>query len=99
MTTNNPDLFGDVIDVETVHKDSSLPLQVAQHVLWHFGDEHLGLQPGEFTTRLLLTISAADKTNRDKLAVAFPDYVLAYRAVGNEPWGLDWLRKIAREQG
>ena len=96
MVTNNPDLFGDVIDVERVKPTSNMPLVVAQHVLWHFGDTNLGLQPGMFIQRLLLTITAADTTNKDLLAQVYPDYVLAFRAVGNTHWGLEWLQKIAR---
>ena len=79
-----------------VESSSSMPTAIAQHVLWHFGDANLGLQPGTFVERLLLTLSAADKTNRDLLAQVYPDYVKAFRAVQNEHWGLEWLRGIAR---
>jgi hypothetical protein len=70
---------------------------VAQHVLWcRAGDQRLGLQPGSFVDRLLSAIAAADSSNRDLLAKAFPGYVAASRALQNEPWGLDWLRDVAR---
>jgi hypothetical protein len=71
-------------------------LPIAQHVLWHFGDTNLGLQPGTFVERLLLAMSAADAENLAKLAQAFPGYVAAFWAVGHESWGLDWLRTMAK---
>jgi hypothetical protein len=73
-----------------------MPLEVAQHTLWHFGDRNLGVQPGTFTERLLLLIAAADSTNRNLLALSYPRYVEAFRAVANEHWGLEWLRNVAR---
>lgn len=69
-----------------------VPLEVAQHVLWHFGDRNLGVQPGTFTERLMLTISVADTGNRERLRAAFPEYVHAFVAVSRETWGLEWLR-------
>lgn len=71
-------------------------LPIAQHVLWHFGDTNLGLQPGTFVERLLLAMSAADGENLAKLEVAFPGYAAAFKAVGRESWGLDWLRTMAK---
>lgn len=71
-------------------------LEVARHVLWHFGDRNNGLEPGSFVSRLLVTISAADTDNRDKLALGFPEHVYAMRVVQNEFWGLDWLQGIAK---
>jgi hypothetical protein len=71
--------------------------EVARHVLWHFGDYNNGLQPGKFTERLLLTISAADTGNRALLKRVFPEHVVAFEAVALKSWGLEWLQKIARE--
>lgn len=76
----------------SVSDEPVVPLEVAQHVLDFFGDTNLGVQPGSFTTRLLQTISAADPANRERLALAFPEYVFAFNAVMQEPWGLEWLR-------
>lgn len=81
----------------TEPKPRVISREVALHTLWFFGDTNNGQQPGKFTERLLLTISAADKTNRAKLGEVFPDYVEAYVAVSEKSWGLDWLQKIARE--
>lgn len=72
-------------------------LETAQHVLWHFGDTNLGVQPGTFTERLLVTISAADAENRAKLREVFPELVHAFECVQREHWGLEWLRsKVIR---
>lgn len=72
-------------------------VNVAQAVIWHFGDHELGREPGSFMTRLLSTMSAADSENRGKLALAFPDVMYAFHCVQQEPWGLEWLRsKVKR---
>lgn len=67
-------------------------VMVAQHVLWHFGDRELGLEPGHFTQRLLATMSAADSENRAKLAQVFPDVAHAFHSAQQEAWGIEWLR-------
>lgn len=69
-----------------------VPLDVAQHVLWHFGDTGLGLQPGSFVTHLLRTIEVADRSNRARLRDGFENYVFAFEMVQQKVWGLDWLR-------
>ena len=75
----------------------TVSLQVAQHVLWHFGDSNLGVEPGSFTVRLMEAASAADTSNLAKLETAFPELVYAWRCVAREPWGLEWLRsKVKR---
>jgi hypothetical protein len=71
-------------------------VEVAQHVLWHFGDSNLGLQPGTFVERLLNTMSAADAANLTKLSLVFPGYGEAFHAVAHEHWGLEWLRKMVK---
>lgn len=71
-------------------------LPIAQHVLWHFGDQNLGLQPGTFVVRLLLTMSAADNENLAKLEQVFPGYVAAFKAASREYWGMEWLTKLVK---
>ena len=67
-----------------------------RHTLFHYGDTNLGIQPSDFHQRLLLLLSASDTANLDRLATLWPDYVEAFRAVKEKPWGLDWLRGIAK---
>jgi hypothetical protein len=74
----------------------TISLGVAQAVLWHFGDTNLGVEPGGFWTAQLVAMTRADLTNRAQLALAFPEHVAAVAAVKDEPWGLDWLRGIAK---
>ena len=76
--------------------ESILTKEIAQHVLWHFGDRHLGVQSGTFTERLMLTIAGADSKNRELLAKAFPAHVAAFRAGANEVWGIEFLRDYVR---
>jgi|GEM_PF-2238533 len=71
-------------------------LDVARHVLWHFGDTNLGQEPGGFMSALLVAISRADALNGARLAAGFPAHVAAVTAVKNEPWGLEWLRGIVK---
>lgn len=71
-------------------------MEVAQHVLWHKGDTNLGLQPGSFVTRLLQAIEVADSHNLARMSEGFPEYVAAMSAVRVEPWGLEWLRSMAK---
>ena len=49
--------------------------EVAQHVLWHFGEG--GLRPGSFLEKLLVAIAGSDQENQLRLALGFPDYVTA----------------------
>lgn len=78
----------------------AVSLETAQHILHHFGDTNLGLQPGSFTHRLMTTISAADESNRTRLAEGFPELVYAFDVVQREPWGLEWLRsRVKRGRG
>lgn len=97
MVSTTPDLLADAgIVVEKATRTSVVPVDVARHVLHGFGDPHLGEEGGHFVDSLLRTIARADATNRDKLAQVYPEYVLAFRAVANEPWGLEWLQNIVR---
>jgi hypothetical protein len=70
-------------------------VKVAQHVLWYFGDTGLGVQPGDFTQRLLRAFASADEENFTKLSGSFPDYGHAFSSVSRTAWGLEWLRKKA----
>jgi hypothetical protein len=74
----------------------ALEVQDAQHVLWHFGDTVLGLQPGAFTTRLLSALSVADAGNRARLAEAFPRLVAMFTKVQRTEAGLDELRDLVK---
>ncbi|WP_022886410.1 hypothetical protein [Glaciibacter superstes] len=82
------------IDAE---KTSTVSVEVAQHVLWHFGDRQLGQEPGSFTIRLLRAIAAADQGNKARLRQGFPELVEAFTAVQQESWGMDWLRSIVKK--
>lgn len=73
-----------------------ISLEVAQRVLYHFGDTNLGVEAGGFFSALLVAISRADLLNRARLAEAFPEDVAAVAAVKDQPWGLDWLRGIVK---
>jgi hypothetical protein len=79
----------------TTNPTEGIPLDVVQHTLWHFGDEGLGVQPGKFVSRLLVTISAADAENRAKLASVFPDEVRAF-TLALKPRGFLALRERAK---
>lgn len=74
-----------------------ITLDVARHVLWHFGDTNLGLQPGHFVSRLLVLVSAADEGNLEKLRAGWPERINAWESVARKPWGLDWLRGIVKD--
>lgn len=71
--------------------------EVMRHVLWHFGDRRVGVQPGGFIVKLLSAMGAADSLNRAKLAEGFPDYVTAFELVALQPWGLEYLIGLARK--
>lgn len=73
-----------------------ITLEVAQQVLWHFGDTNLGVEPGGFWAAQLVAMTRADLQHRARLALAFPEHVAAVEAVKNQPWGLDWLRGIVK---
>jgi hypothetical protein len=87
-TSTVPHLSIDGLDV---------PLEVAQHVLWHFGDQGLGVQPGSFTTLLLRAAQHADLSNRARLLLGFPEYVAAWRLVADTFEGLQALRLFVQE--
>lgn len=74
-----------------------ITLDVARHVLWHFGDTNLGQEPGHFVQRLLVLASAADEANLEKLRTGWPELIYAWESVARKPWGLDWLRGIVKD--
>lgn len=86
-----------VVAVWTEPRRRAVSIEVARAVLHYFGDDNLGIQAGQFVTRLVRLISIADEANRELLRQVYPEHVEAVRAVQSEHWGLDWLRKIARE--
>lgn len=94
MTTSTP-----TPETEIEARKPVVPVDVAMHVLWHFGDYNYGRQGGKFVERLLLTLSAADAENRTKLAREYPEYAMAFLAVQMQTWGLDWLQRIVRGAG
>lgn len=73
-----------------------ITVDVARHVLWHFGDTNLGVDGGHFVNRLLATASAADTENVERLRLGFPVLIAAWESVARRPWGLDWLRGIVK---
>jgi hypothetical protein len=75
--------------------DTTIPADVAAHVLWHYGREG-GYQPGSFTASLLTTIGMADPSNLDRLAAGFPEYVAAVTAIQYDPQGIERLQRIVR---
>lgn len=79
-------------------QNRAVSVKVAQHVLWHFGDRNLGIEGGHFVSRLLVLASAADQENLEKLGQEWPEYVIAFRAVTSQQWGLDWLRAIVKAE-
>lgn len=87
------------MDHTTTHPTGGIPLVVVQHTLWHFGDRGLGVQPGTFSERLLLLISAADAENRRKLWASFPDYSLAFDLATSSTATFELLRNRAKDEG
>lgn len=72
---------------------TSIPPEVAAHVLYHFG--HGGYPAGSFIQTLLKAIAIADSGNLDRIARGFPEYVAAVQAISYDPDGVAHLRRIA----
>ncbi|QJU54380.1 hypothetical protein SCB71_14640 [Herbiconiux sp. KACC 21604] len=68
-------------------------VEIDRAILWHFGDQGLGKQPGDFMYRLIRAIAVADPSNRDKLATAFPQLVAVFADVAYTPDGLERVRQ------
>lgn len=69
--------------------------QIASHVAWYY-DHTAGYRPGSFTEKLLSAIGNADRTNRVRLALGFPEYVAAMTLCMDVPGGTDRIKEIAR---
>lgn len=76
--------------------DEQEKLEAARNVLWFFGDYGLGWEPGGFTSKLMSAISAADMTNRARLAIVFPHLVTMFNQVQHTEAGLDELRDLVK---
>lgn len=76
--------------------DEQKKLEAARNVLWFFGDYGLGWEPGGFTSKLLSAISAADMTNRARLAMVFPYLVAMFNQAQHTEDGLDELRALVK---
>jgi hypothetical protein len=72
----------------------TISAETARHVLWHYGQTG-GYQPGNFTTRLMETIDAADMVNVEILRSAYPELVTAMLAAKLDPAGIARLKKAA----
>jgi hypothetical protein len=68
-------------------------VEIDRAILWYFGGQGLGRQPGDFVHRIIRAIAVADQMNRDKLAVVFPDRVAAYIEVAHTTDGLEAVRR------
>ncbi|MBS1674452.1 MAG: hypothetical protein JSS74_10855 [Actinobacteria bacterium] len=69
---------------------------VVRHTLWYFGDRNLGEDGGSFVARLFQLIAVADMENRGKLSEHWPEHVSAFAVAATTPWGMDWLRGLAK---
>lgn len=69
----------DKTQLDMVADAADAPLHVVQAVLWHLGDENLGVQPGSFITALLQAADRADSGNRLRLSLGFPEYMAVLR--------------------
>ncbi|MFJ2676341.1 hypothetical protein [Streptomyces sp. NPDC087525] len=71
----------------------TIPAETANHVLYHFGRG--GYDAGNFTKYLIFALTAADMTNKAKLAEVYPDYAAAVIAMEYDPDGAAHLQRIA----
>lgn len=70
--------------------------KVAAQVLYHFdGPRPPALRPGSFITSLIDTIAHADPNNQRRLALGFPDYVVAVQLAQDTADGVATLRRLA----
>ena len=68
--------------------------EIAANVL-HFFRSSEGYSGGSFADALYSLAAKADRHNRAKLAVAFPDEMAAFSLAADRPDGLAILRQIA----
>jgi len=76
----------------------AVTLKVAREVLWHFGDTNLGMHGGHWVERLLWFLSACDEGNLERARSQWPEYTEAWEKATREPWGIDWLRRIVKDE-
>lgn len=88
---------GSLMDTQEKRAVTVVSPEVAADVLWFFGDERNGTQPGGFVSNLLRTMGSADRENRATLVEAFPEYGRAFELAALEPWGLGVLLSIVRD--
>lgn len=75
---------------------TTIPAEVAAHVLSHFGRG--GYPAGDWTESLITLIDRADMINRAKLLAAFPDYGRAVLLAKYDEEGIATLQHIAQGQ-
>ncbi|MEV4174040.1 hypothetical protein [Nonomuraea sp. NPDC049709] len=75
-----------------------IPVEVAAHVLGHFGCPG-GWLAGSFKRTLILAIAQADFVNRARLAMTFPDYAAAVELAQNADDGVVRLQAIVARGG
>lgn len=75
------------------HIEPVITSQIAWHVLWQY--DRGGVQPGQFTQRLMEAIDAADMHNVGILQGSYPELVAAMMAAKNDPDGIARLQRIA----
>lgn len=75
-------------------ENTTIPADVAAHVLSHFGRG--GYPAGDWTETLITLIDRADMTNRAKLANAYPDYGRAVLLAKYDEEGIAHLQAIVR---
>lgn len=78
---------------------SRLPLEVVQHTLWHFGHERDGVQPPPFIAHLLRALGGSLPADRERLRLAYPEYVDAFEIAALRSWGQEYLVTLARSLG
>lgn len=72
--------------------------EVVKHLLHYFGDTNYGRDGGHFVNRLLQLVAVADTINRELLAEHWPEYVAGFEVAAKTPWGIDWLRSLAKAE-
>jgi hypothetical protein len=75
----------------------AVPVETARHILWWFAVDGYGIEPGEFTKRLLSLAAVADEDNIARLSVLWPETMYAFRTARDASWGMDWLRALVHD--
>ncbi len=71
---------------------SRISRETAANVLFFYGQG--GYEAGSFTTKLMSAIGSADMFNLDRLAIGFPELVMAMRLAMHQSDGIDILKRI-----